>query len=110
MTKYYVHIAETAEEDIDEALGYLITIKHNPTAAANLLEEIEAKKKTITDFPLKYQTIDDPLLDFLGIRNMPVKSYYIFYMIEGNNIYIIRFLHQKRNWKYILKEDIFNLV
>ena len=89
MTKYYVHIAETAEEDIDEALGYLITIKHNPTAAANLLEEIEAKKKTITDFPLKYQTIDDPLLDFLGIRSMPVKSYYIFYMIEGNNIYIL---------------------
>lgn len=110
MTKYGVHITETAEEDIDEALGYLITIKHNPTAAASLLEEFEVKKKAIIDFPLKYQTLDDPLLDFLGIRGMPVKKYFAFYMVEGNEIYIIRFLHQKQNWKFILKEDICNLV
>ena len=108
MTKFYVHIAETAEHDIDETLGCLIAIKHNPTAALNLLEEIEKKKKTISDFPLKYQTVDDPLLEFLGIRCMPVKNYFAFYIVDGNNIYIIRFLHQKQNWKSILKTEFPN--
>lgn len=105
MTKFYVHIAETAEHDIDETLGYLIAIKHNPTAALILLEEIEKKKKTISDFPLKYQTVDDPFLAFFGIRCMPVKNYFAFYIVDGNNIYIIRFLHQKQNWKSILKTE-----
>lgn len=108
MTTYCVRITETAENDIDETLGYLITIKHNPTAALKLLEEIEEKKKTVSDFPLKYQTIDDPLLDFLGIRSMPVKNYFAFYIVDGNTIYIIRFLHQKQNWKGILKSDFLN--
>ena len=110
MKKFYVHITESAEEDIDEALNYIITIKHNPTAAANLLEEIETKKNTIADFPFKYQTIDDSLLVFLGIRSMPVKNYYAFYMVERNDIYIIRFLHQKQNWKSILREKILTLI
>ena len=43
MTTYCVRITETAENDIDETLGYLIAIKHNPTAALKLLEEIEEK-------------------------------------------------------------------
>ena len=50
MTKFYVHIAETAEHDIDETLGYLIAIKHDPTAALILLEEIEKRRKRFLIF------------------------------------------------------------
>ena len=106
--KYEVHITRTAERDITRAADYIEYVLYNQEAADYLLDEIENVVSSLTEFPEKYQTIDDPLLKAWGVRSVKVGSYLMFYVVcaDQERVLIIRFLFSRRNWNSILKSDI----
>lgn len=77
----------------------------NPLAADNLLDTAEEKINQLADFSQKHPVVDDAILSSWGIRFTAIKNYLAFYIIKENTVYLIRFLHGKRDWISILKQD-----
>ena len=108
MKEYTVHISKPAEQDIYNAVQYIDSILHNPTAADKLLAEIEQAFSSATFFPYRHPLVRDQVLASNGIRMLIINSYLALYTIDERNaaVYIIRFLYGKSNWQAILKNDI----
>ena len=71
------------------------------------LTRTEEKISNLSDYPEKYQLVEDPVLKTWGIRFVVVKNYLAFYTIseETKTVHIIRFLYGKRNWPVILRQS-----
>lgn len=103
---YEIHVTRHAYMDMAEALNYIAFEKFNPDAADSLQDDIVAIGSSIIDFPDKYPLAPDEVLRNWGIRFVMVKEYYIFYTVRGNTVYIVRFLHRRRDWISILRTGI----
>lgn len=104
---YSIQITNAAEKDIRSAIDYIDNILLNPSAADDLLSEIEEKINELAVFPKKHQTVDDPVLKTWGIRFLVINNYLAFYTVddESTTVNIIRFLYGKRNWSVILRQS-----
>ena len=104
---YSIQITNAAEKDIRSAIDYIDNILLNPSAADDLLSEIEEKINELAVFPKKHQIVDDPVLKTWGIRFLVINNYLAFYTVddESTNVNIIRFLYGKRNWSVILRQS-----
>lgn len=47
--------------------------------------------------------MEDKLLAAWGVRFIQIKNYFAFYVVEGNQVTLIRFLYAKSDWVSILK-------
>ncbi|MCD8145738.1 MAG: type II toxin-antitoxin system RelE/ParE family toxin [Clostridiales bacterium] len=58
---------------------------------------------------MRYQLADDPVLASWGIRFVTVNNYLAFYTVSESTqtVYILRFLHSRRDWSTLLKQDDF---
>lgn len=101
-----IHITQQAEQDINKAANYIEFALLNPDAADALLETVDKKINSLSQFPDRNRPVDDPVLSLLGIRFIMVNNYLAFYIISKENatVHIIRFLHEKQNWTRILKQ------
>lgn len=101
---YNIHITAAAERDLIRAADHIEFVLKNPTAVNDLLDEAEKQINSLSDFPKKFQLVDDPVLASWGIRFVIVNGYLVFYTIseEENLIIVVRFLFQKSNWNAIL--------
>ena len=59
-----------------------------------------------SDFPQKFQLVEDPILASWGIRFVIINNYLAFYTIDERKqiVTIVRFLYQKSNWNSILRQ------
>ncbi len=103
---YTVHVTKKAREDVIKAADYLEFNLRNPTAADNLIDSFEIKVATLRDFPERNRIVDEPMLRSWGIRFVMVKNYLAFYTVTGDTVHVVRFLHSRRDWAYILKQGI----
>ncbi len=103
---YEIHITKAAEKDLKNAADYIELVLYNPQAADHLLDEVEKKAFSLSQFPQQFPLVDDPVLKACGVRFVAVNNYLIFYTISEpeKRVNIIRFLYGKRNWISILKE------
>jgi plasmid stabilization system protein ParE len=108
---YNIHITAAAERDLVRATEYIEFILKNPKASDDLLNETERQINSLSDFPEKFQLVDDPVLASWGIRFVIVNGYLAFYTIseEKKLVTIVRFLFQKSNWSSILRQG-FSLI
>lgn len=108
---YAIHITATAERDMMNASDYIDFTLKNPQAADELLDEAEKKINELSDFPEKFQLVEDTVLASWGIRFVVVKNYLAFYVIseKQERVYVVRFLYQKSDWMTILRNG-FSLV
>jgi plasmid stabilization system protein ParE len=108
---YNIHITAAAERDLIRAADHIEFVLKNPKAADDLLDEAEKQVNSLSDFPEKFQLVDDPILASWGIRFVIVNNYLAFYKIseDENLIIVVRFLFQKSNWNAILRQ-CFSLV
>lgn len=99
---FNIHVTRHAYMDMQEALNYIAYKKFNPDAAESLQDDIEAMGRSLVEYPGKYPGkypfVPDEVLRNWGIRFVMVKKYYMFYTIRGNTIYLVRFLHRRRDW------------
>lgn len=108
---YRIHITSAAERDLSRAADHIEFVLKNPKAADDLLDEAEKKINSLSEFPEKYQLIDDPVLSSWGIRFVVVNGYLAFYTISEKEqlVIVVRFLFQKSNWNSILRQG-FSLI
>ncbi len=101
-----IHITQQAQLDIIDAADYIEFVLFNPDAADSLLDEVEKTIGSLSHMPDRIHPVDDPILLMFGIRFIMVKNYLLFYAIDEENttVYIVRFLHNKQNWKLILEQ------
>ena len=100
---YHLHITSVAQRDISQAADYIEFVLKNPKAADNLLEETDQKINALLPFPQEHPIVEDKLLAAWGIRFTQIKNYLAFYVIEENQVTVIRFLYAKSDWISILK-------
>jgi plasmid stabilization system protein ParE len=108
---YNIHITAAAERDLIRAADHIEFVLKNPKAADDLLDEAEKQINSLSDFPEKFQLVDDAILSSWGIRFVIVNNHLAFYTIseEKNLVIVVRFLFQKSNWNAILHQG-FSLV
>ena len=100
---YHLHITSVAQRDIPQAADYIEFVLKNPKAADDLLEETDQKINALLPFPQEHPIVEDKLLAAWGIRFTQIKNYLAFYVIEENQVTVIRFLYAKSDWISILK-------
>lgn len=100
---YHLHITSVAQRDISQAADYIEFVLKNPEAADDLLEETDQKINALLPFPQEHPIVEDKLLAAWGIRFTQIKNYLAFYVIEENQVTVIRFLYAKSDWISILK-------
>ena len=100
---YHLHITSVAQRDISQAADYIEFILKNPKAADDLLEETDQKINALLPFSREHPIVEDKLLAAWGIRFTQIKNYLAFYVVEENQVTVIRFLYAKSDWISILK-------
>lgn len=100
---HHLHITSVAQRDISQAADYIEFVLKNPKAADDLLEETDQKINALLPFPQEHPIVEDKLLAAWGIRFTQIKNYLAFYVIEENQVTVIRFLYAKSDWISILK-------
>ena len=95
------------DSDIDAIYQYIKENLEAPMAAENLLKELKVKLKYLKENPFARSFVQDEFLSNIGFRPLKVKNYVIYYIIDErkNEINLIRFLYNKRDWKNILREE-----
>jgi len=103
---YKLLFSKTIDDEIDSSYNYIKDILEASSAAKNLMKELYDKLNYIKEKPYSRPLVHDEFLASLGIRSIRVKNYLIFYNIDENdkNVNVISFMHNKRDWVYILKE------
>ena len=103
---YQLHITSTAEHDIMRAVDYIEFTLKNPQAADNLLDAVTKQIGALSEFPHKFRIVDDPVLASWEIRFVIINNYLAFYTIneEKQTVIVVRFLYQKSNWCFILRQ------
>jgi len=99
---YHLHITSVAQRDISQAADYIEFVLKNPKAADDLLEETDQKINALLPFPQEHPIVEDKLLAAWGIRFTQIKNYLAFYVVEENQVTVIRFLYAKSDWISIL--------
>ena len=104
---YSITITEPAEQDLNSAVDYFITVLKAPKAAQTLLDEIEEKLNFLSTNPLVYEIENDEYLQERNIRSVLVRSHLVFYIVNQNleEVVILRILYARRNWVNILRNN-----
>lgn len=98
-----IKITDCAERDLEDCSDYIAYQLKNPTAAIGIVKGIRKQINDLTIFPERNALDDDSVLASLGVRADYYKNYKIYYVVDGDIIYIIRILHMRvdgRAWLY----------
>jgi plasmid stabilization system protein ParE len=72
---YSLNITDVAEEDILSTVKYIADILKNPSAANNLLDEIEKYEEILGNTPNIYPFVNDEYLSKKGLKFVKIKNF-----------------------------------
>ncbi|MFA5479493.1 MAG: type II toxin-antitoxin system RelE/ParE family toxin [Candidatus Muiribacteriota bacterium] len=103
MKNFKIIFSSKAEADLTDIIEYISGELKQPLTANKLLNLFKKQISTLSFMPERNKKLKFTLHSF-NIRYLPVKNYLVFYIIDdlNKNIVIIRVLHKKRNWEYLL--------
>lgn len=99
-----IFITAAARRDLRSAADYIEYQLKNPQAARRLLEDAAREIGNLEHFPLRQPLVEDRVLAAWGIRSLLVRNYLVFYTVRDTQVYILRFLYAKRQWRSILRQ------
>ena len=101
-SKFRIEYLPIAEKDLTEILEYIQI--DNPTAALNLLDEIDRAISKLSHFPYMGSIPKDQRLIFLNYRMLIVSNYLVFFVVldEEEVVEIRRVLHGKRKYDFLV--------
>lgn len=101
---YDLFVTEAAHEDLEEALSYIAGDLANPSAAANLLDQVEAVYEQLKDFPQLYESCHDLRLRNLGYRKVVIGNFVLVYhpLETERCVYILRFFYGGRDYEKLI--------
>ena len=95
------------DSDVDSVYLYIKENLEALMAAENLIKELKIKLNYLKENPFARSLVQDEFLTNIGFWPIKVKNHVIYYIIDEvkNEINLIRFLYNKRDWKNILCEE-----
>ncbi len=104
---YQVNITDSASTDLKNASLYISSVLNNKVAANRLLDHVAVSFSSLSDSPMRNPLVRDSFLAANGIRIQVIDNYLAFYIVreELKSVTILRFLHARRDWISILKDD-----
>ncbi|QUH26182.1 type II toxin-antitoxin system RelE/ParE family toxin [Serpentinicella alkaliphila] len=101
---YSIEITEPAEADLHQIAKYIAIELLEPKLAMKVLNTIEKAVLSLEEMPFRHPVVNDNRLCQLGIRQVIVDNYIIFYVINEKKklVTIIRILYRKRDWLNLL--------
>ena len=102
---YKIAFTETGRKTYDECIEYILFELGHPQAARKLLEDIDMVLESLQMAAASFALCDDEDLRSHGLRKVHLRrhSYKIFYRVDGDNVYIEYVLHDKRDYKNIIR-------
>ena len=100
MKKYNVVIMSLAEKDINEIFSYIAN--ESIENANKVLEDFYKVFENLELYPFMFKEINKILVNKKDYRLIQVDNYLIFYKINTKNVYIMRIIHSKRNYNFLL--------
>jgi plasmid stabilization system protein ParE len=94
-----------AKSDILEAVRYIAGRLHNPSAAEELLKELDRVVQQIAQFPYSCELYRSEKVLNAEIRKAPIKNYVMYYVVRQDCIEIWRFLHGRRDRDQLLSDE-----
>jgi plasmid stabilization system protein ParE len=95
--KCAIRVLRLAEEDLAEIMMYVAADK--PSAAEDLAKKIEKNISLLSTNPRLGRIPSDEQLVRQGYRYLVVDNYLIFYILEGQTIFVHRILHGARDYQ-----------
>ena len=95
-------LSPLAQDDLHEICAYITDELQNPSAAKNKVAQIVIRLRSLVDFPLmgaSLSSIADMETDY---RFLVCGNYTTFYRYEEKTVYVIRVLHNRRDFMKIL--------
>ena len=86
-----VRFTRPAQADLDQIYAYVS--KENPTEASRLVARLIERARELGDTPLEGRATDEPNARVIVV---PQLRYFIFYMIEGDEVHITHIRHTSR--------------
>ncbi len=101
---YDLLITQAAHADLEDALDYISDNLSNPTAAANLLDEVEKCYEQLKEFPFLYESCRDARLCDLGYHKVPIGNFVLVYRPDemAQKVYILRFFYGRRDYEKLI--------
>ena len=92
-----VIVSGEARKDLTRIRAYIREELGNPDAADRLMRKLRLAMEGLTAFPRKGKPLDALLPVHTEYRYLPCENYCIFYLEEGENVIVIRVLHQRQD-------------
>ena len=91
-----------AKADLFGIFEYIAKNLTAPSAAENLIAKVETACERLTAFPLSGTIPRDDTLAKKGYRILIVDNFLVFYMVDQNNVKIMRIVYGRRNYQRLL--------
>lgn len=100
-----VSISLEAQEDLRGIYAYIAFHLLAPKNAKEQLSRLEKAIKSLAEFPMRHQLVDESLWKKRNLHVMPCDNFLIFYFVqeEKKAVIISRVLYQRRNLKTALE-------
>lgn len=98
---YKINLMQSAEEDLDHFVAYLLFEKKSEQAAMNLMEDFEITKESLSHVAGSLRLCENPRLKELGYRRINFLShrYFMLYRVEGNMVFIDSIFHELQDYE-----------
>lgn len=98
---YKINLTQSAEEDLNHFVAYLLFEKENVQAAKNLLDDFERTKESLSHAAGSLRFCENPRLKELGYRRINFLShkYFMLYRVEGNLVFIDSIFHELQDYE-----------
>jgi len=95
--KYHVRVALVAKADLKEILNYIAFDR--PTAADRLERRFAERLKSLRRYPERFPKIREKFHTKFIYRHILINSYRIVFRIFGNEVLVVRIIHQARRFR-----------
>ena len=96
---YDVKITKQAKEQMAQIVDYISDELFAPEAAINLLDKLEKSIIALTEFPERYQLIDEEPWRSEGVRKIVVNNFLVYYWIntQERKVHVTAVIYAKRD-------------
>lgn len=101
---FKVIVSEAFEDDMREALSYLVERSGSALAAKNLMRAIDSAKEELAANPFMYAVSRKPQFATYQYRERYVQKRVIIYRVEENAVLFLRLFHQAQRYeRFVVK-------
>ncbi len=90
-------VSREARKDLTGIRRYIEEELANPDAARRIMALLKKSMLSLADFPWKGRPLDALLSVHTEYRYLVCENYCIFHVVSGENVFVVRVLHQRQD-------------